>query len=88
MLVETRVGRPYVEIPALCSIAADAPAHGRSGPIWRRFTMGDCADAVIAPMDAVGAKRPGFAGLSWRGMVAMRPRAQPLPLAPEAVTPP
>jgi len=100
MLVETKVGRLFVEVSGegppivlwhslLCDggmwraqvaalrdrfrlINVDAPGHGRSGPIRRGFSMGDCVDAAIAVMDAVGAERPGFAGLSWGGMVAMR----------------
>src|SRR5688500_4791150 len=100
MLVETKVGRLFVETVGegpevflwhslLCDggmwreqvaalrdqfrlINVDAPGHGRSGPIRRGFTLGDCVDAAVQVMDATGAKRPGFAGLSWGGMVAMR----------------
>lgn len=100
MLVDTRVGRLFVEVvgegpevffwhsfvcdggmwrPVIDRLSAthrciniDAPGHGRSSPLRRGFTLDECAEAGVEVMDALGAKRAAWAGLSWGGMVGMR----------------
>ncbi len=100
MLVETRVGRLFVEVrgegapvvlwpslltdggmwrfqvPALAEryrvITIDPPGHGRSAPVRRPFTLEDCAEAAREVLDACGAERAHYAGLSWGGMTGMR----------------
>ncbi|MDQ3035420.1 MAG: alpha/beta fold hydrolase [Myxococcota bacterium] len=53
-------------------INIDAPGHGRSSPSREAYTMDDCVDAAIAVLDACGAPRAIWCGLSWGGMVGMR----------------
>lgn len=50
----------------------DAPGHGRSAPIDTPYTLDDCVDATIEVLDACGARRVVWCGLSWGGMVGMR----------------
>ena len=51
-------------------ILIDGPGHGRSDPLRRRFTMQDCADALIEVLDALGVDRMVLIGNSWGGMLA------------------
>jgi 3-oxoadipate enol-lactonase len=100
MLIETRLGRLFVEeqgagtpvvlwhsllcdggmwrhqVSALSArhrvINIDAPGHGRSAKIDRRFTMEDCADAAVEILDALAIERAHWIGLSWGAMTGMR----------------
>lgn len=100
MLVETRLGRLWVDArgegtavvlwpsfltdggmwryvaPVLAErhrvLTIDPPGHGRSARIERRFTLEECAEAVVDLLDAQKIERAHFAGLSWGGMTGMR----------------
>ena len=66
------------QVPALRAagwrtVAIDPPGHGRSFEPQRTFTMDDCADAVLAILDALQVDRPVvLMGTSWGGFVAPR----------------
>jgi len=53
-------------------INIDGPGHGRSGLLRRGFSLADCVEAAVTVLDAVGAERVAWCGLSWGGMVGMR----------------
>lgn len=50
----------------------DAPGHGRSGPVRRRYTMDECVQVSVGLLDELGIERAVWCGLSWGGMVGMR----------------
>jgi 3-oxoadipate enol-lactonase len=66
------------QIPALRhkgfrTLALDPPGHGRSPGPGRRFTMDECAQAVVQVLDASGIRAPVvLLGTSWGGFVAPR----------------
>src|SRR5438309_1819931 len=47
----------------------DAPGHGESEHLTRRFTFDECALAVVQLLDALEAPRVVFIGNSWGGMI-------------------
>jgi 3-oxoadipate enol-lactonase len=53
------------------TLALDPPGHGRSPGPGRRFTMDECAQAVLQVLDAVGVHAPVlYLGTSWGGFIA------------------
>lgn len=53
-------------------VRIDGPSHGESELLDRRFSLDDCADAVVDVLDAENIDQAMVAGLSWGGMTAMR----------------
>ncbi|MGE0787514.1 MAG: alpha/beta fold hydrolase [Sandaracinaceae bacterium] len=53
-------------------INVDAPGHGRSQRMTRRFTLEECADAAVELYRALGIDDAHWVGLSFGGMVGMR----------------
>ncbi|MBI3726520.1 alpha/beta fold hydrolase [bacterium] len=53
-------------------LLVDGPGHGRSSPPPGKFTLEDCADALVSVLDARSVERAALVGLSWGGMTAMR----------------
>jgi 3-oxoadipate enol-lactonase len=66
------------QIPALRhagwrTLAVDPPGHGRSPGPGHRFTMDECAEAVVQVLDAFNIRAPVvLLGTSWGGFVAPR----------------
>lgn len=55
------------------TLALDPPGHGLSKGLDRGFTMDECAEAALQPLDALDVHTPVVVlGRSWGGMVAPR----------------
>lgn len=50
-------------------IAVDPPGHGRSSPLERQFTFGECAQCIVDILDHFELPWTYFAGNSWGAMI-------------------
>ncbi len=53
-------------------VYVDMPAHGESGNVGRDWRLEECADMLIALLDALGIDRCIAVGQSWGSMTALR----------------
>ena len=52
-------------------IVVDGPGHGRSGTRTGSCSIGDCADAAIQVLDALGVERAAWIGAAWGGQIGI-----------------
>jgi 3-oxoadipate enol-lactonase len=64
---------PALRHAGLRTLALDPPGHGRSPGPGRRFTMDECAEAIVQVLDTLSVRAPAvLLGTSWGGFVAPR----------------